>query len=153
MAVISGSVSQSSDAKILTFQDTSSGMSSVTSRVLVIKDAAGTTLTTINMGSTLTATYNITADKYLSFYLTIVNSGTTYNLQVNYMSQQFYNISQVQVIVNGGCSCDDNNELCTDSTKAREAINAALTYFNIGEGEDCQAMLDAANAYLVNLVC
>lgn len=137
-----GRVSQSFDAKTLTYTDESTGIGTVTNRVLKIYDANGEELTSIIMGG-VTATYLISKDRYLKFIETIsIQAGADVVVTVNYMSKQFYRLAQVNKSI-FGCGCKD--ALCSDKTKASAAIEEADTKFNIGDGPNCQFLLDAAN--------
>ncbi len=150
MVVANGVVLQSGDAKTLTFQDTSTGTTSVTSRSLQISDSNGQNLATINMGVSLTANFAITADVWLSFLLTFVDNGTTYTKTVNYMSSQFYKLAQAGLAQFNNCGCLDDSITCNNIVKARESINAAITFFNIGDSVSCQTALNAADYYITN---
>lgn len=103
--VVSGNVSQSASGNILTFTDTSSGIISLVSRTLQIYDQNGVLLTTINMGASLTATYNITSDGYFQFVETIVDNTGTYILTKNYLSTAFTDNVIVNTLTQLGCSC------------------------------------------------
>lgn len=143
---IAGVVTQSLDGETLTFTDSSTGIT-VTSRILTIYDSNGELLETIDMGGNLTATYNITADVYLSFILTL---NTTQTVTVNYISTQFYILAQARLasLLSYPCKCE--GATCSTMVKARECINSAITYFNIGDGESSQLMLTAADYYILN---
>jgi hypothetical protein len=88
--VVSGNITQSAGGNILTFTDTSTGVGTLVSRTLNIYDANGNLLQTINMGASLTTTYNITTDAYFQFVETIVDNTGTYTLTINYLSTVFY---------------------------------------------------------------
>ena len=152
MAVVcSGEVTQSGDAKTLTFTDTGTGYVNVTSRQLNIFDAYGALVNSINMGASLTAQQSITKDVWYSFILIVTDENGTYSppYPINYRSQQFYNLAQVQwTMADTDCGCTDN-PLCSLPAKADQAIDSSLTFFNIGDSVSCQAMLDAAN-FLIN---
>lgn len=138
----SGVVTQSFDAATLTFTDTSTGLGVVVGRSLAIYDGNGTLLDTIVMEGA-SAEYVIAKDLYLSFVETIaIQGGQPVILTLNYQSQQFYNLAQRDLMV-GGCGC--RLVLSSDQTKAREAILAADTFFNIGDGVSVQYLLDKAN--------
>src|SRR6185312_17215220 len=86
----------------LLITDSSTGLPTITSRVLTIYGPTGTLLSTINMGASLTTTYAITQDQWLRFVLTL-NSGA-YTAQSDYISEGFYYgglISQSK----SGCGC------------------------------------------------
>lgn len=93
--IVSGNVSAGTPVNgnlSLFFTDTSTGVGTLTSRILTIYNSNNTLLATINMGATLTATYVITSDLYLSFIETIVDNAGTHVLTINYMSSTFYQI-------------------------------------------------------------
>jgi len=147
----SGVISQSLSGNTLTFTDTSTGVGTITSRILTIYDSGGTLLDTIDMGAGLTATYGITSDVYLTFVLTLTNDAAeTYTVTVNYISVRFYKNAQAALaaLLSVPCSCE--GIVCSGLVKARESINAATTYFNIGDAASSQIMLTAADFYILN---
>lgn len=139
---VSGNVSQAYPGNQLTFTDTSTGLS-VTSRNLVIKDANGTTLQTINMGNNLTATYNITKDVYLSFILTL---NGTQSATVNFMSTMFYDVQALAV--NSELTCGCSSKTCDTAMKAEYAKQRAITYYGFGQAVNAQKLMDAANTLI-----
>ncbi len=105
MVIVSGSVSQTPSGSVLTFTDTSTGVSGLISRILNIYDPNGILLSTVNMGATLTATYDISGDGYFQFIETIVDGTGTYVLTINYLSTAFTDNVIVNTLVQLGCSC------------------------------------------------
>lgn len=137
-----GVVTQSFDAKTLTYEDQSSGIGTVTGRSLAIYDANNVLLATIVMDG-VTADYVIAKDLYLKFIETIsIQDGQPVVVTLSFRSKQFYNLAQRDLVLNG---CECRNITCNDQTKAREAILAADTFFNIGDGVSVQYLLDKAN--------
>lgn len=150
--VVSGNITQAADGSPLTFSDSSTGVGTLVSRVLVITDSNSVVLATINMGSTLTATHDITADIYATFTETIIDNTGTYVLVINYASVQFYNLAQAALAAQLAIPCNCDGASCTSLVKARESINAALTFTAIGDGQSAQIMLNNADYYINNPV-
>lgn len=99
--IVSGNVTPNTPVNgnlTLTFTDMSTGVGTLVSRILTIYNSNAVLVTTINMGATLTATYIVTTDQYLSFVETIVDNTGTYVLTVNYLSTTFYQISFANTI-------------------------------------------------------
>ncbi len=120
----------------------------VTGAILTIYDSSGTLLTTINMGTVQTTTYGITTDVYLTFVLN-VNSGAAI-ITTNYISTQFYKNAQAQLASFSNLPCGCAGVTCSSFVKAREAINAAETFYAVGDGESSQLMLNAADYFILN---
>ncbi len=74
----------------LTYHDTTSGITGLISKTLVITNSLGTVLQTTNMGAGTTATYNISADLWLRFTCTIIDGNGTTSVTVDYVSIAFY---------------------------------------------------------------
>jgi len=140
------SISQSSDGLTLTY--TYSTTLTVTTASLSIYDSNGTLLTTIDMGTNLSTTYGITADVYLSFVLN-VNTGADI-ITTNYISTQFYKNAQAVLASVSNLPCGCIGTTCSSLVKAREAINAATTYYAVGDSQNSQLMLNAADYYVLN---
>lgn len=149
MAVnLSGTISQSFDGTILTFTDTSSGISPVVSRTLTIEDANGNVLTTIPMGTSLTATYDITADAYFVFIEQISDGTNIYTLTIAYLSTAFYENTYSNTIAQLGCDCNCGNEDLTYADKAELFKAAALRFASGGFGVAANNEIIAANIYI-----
>ena len=91
--VVSGNVTSGvpiNGTVVLTWTDTSTGITGLISKVLVITDPLGTVLKTVTMGSGLTATYSITNDQWLRFTETVVDGNGTNFVVVDYVSIAFY---------------------------------------------------------------
>lgn len=140
------SISQSSDGLTLTYTYVTD-LTPVTAS-LSIYDSNGTLLTTINMGTNLSTTYGITADVYLTFVLN-VNTGAA-TVTTNYISTQFYKNAQAQLASFSNLPCGCTGTACSSLVKAREAINSATTYYAVGDAQNSQLMLNAADYYVLN---
>lgn len=153
MAVIpSGKVTQSvpvNGVVTLTFTDATTGLGTVSSRILVISDANGNILQTINMGSSLTATYSITQDIYASFVETIVDNTGTYTATVNYVSTAFYIYAYAPAVVSVSSECCDTFGTILRLYDAEDNKNAAVYMAQFGQGVNSQALITQAN-FLVN---
>ena len=98
-------ISQSSAGNVLTITDTGS-YATVSSRTLTIYDPNGNVLSVIDMGSSLTTTYDISLPQYLSFVLVVVDNTGSYSTTVNYLANGIYLVAYVNVISQLGCSCN-----------------------------------------------
>lgn len=149
--VVKGEVTQSLDGRDLTFTDQSTGVGTLISRILVIYDADGDILTTINMGGTLTAPYDITADAYFSFVETIIDNTGTYTLIVNYLSTTFYEITYAPLANKlDCCSCE---EKCLNIYKSDIAKNVAELFASRSVAALAQSNIEDANALLQEADC
>lgn len=127
---------------------------SFSQRRVFLYNSAGTLFRTVDFtGSSLTTTFTVTKDMYMK-------ANSTYTLGVGgqvqgvntYMSRELYDLQQASNQLSGACGCSGKNSLCTDTTKAREAINAATFFYMIDNAPDCQDQLDAANELITNVV-
>lgn len=139
-------VVQSSDGTQYTATDISTGIT-VTSRVLTIFDSTGALIQTINMGVSLTATYGITTDKYLTFTLTLNGSITK---SVTVLSTRFYDLQALTLEQALDCTCKSSKSLCNNATLAMMAKDRAITFFEFGQGVSSQRNIDAANDLIEN---
>lgn len=142
----SGTVTQSLDGKTLTFVDTSSGLPTITSRILSIYSPTNVLLDTINMGASLTATYAITQDGWFRFSLSL-NSGA-YTTIVDYLAQNFYYTGLINKS-RTDCGCSSNNSLCSDVAKAMMADKAAVFYTTYGFAANADTSIKAADALIL----
>ncbi len=111
----------------LTYTDSSTGVAApVTSRVLVISDANGTVLETINMGASLTATYDVESDQWLEFAETVVDANGTHTGNVNYLSTGFYDYQFPQSIL-------DVSSVCGDMFGVLQNLNNAQLFYTAAE--------------------
>lgn len=125
--------------------DTSTGLPTITSRVLTVFDATGTLLATINMGSSPTATYAVTGDQWLRFVLTL-NAGA-YTATGDFLLENFYYNGLVNN-VKTGCGCSGNS-LCSDTTKAMLSDKAAVFYATYGLAVNSDTCIKAADALIL----
>lgn len=151
MAVVfSGNITASTPSSgvvTLTFTDTSTGVTGLISRTLVITDPTGLVLQTINMGVTLTATYAVTSDQYLTFTETIVDgSGTTIGVK-SYVCTAFYDYLYPTLIAAITCENDTYGQIFNLS-KAELYKSAAITNGEFGLGVSANALIIQANFFL-----
>ena len=152
MAVVaSGNVTQSANGNVLTFTDTSTGIGTLTSKTLVIYDSNGAILTTIAMGAGLTATYNITADLYMSFVMTIIDNTGTYPFTYNFLSTTFYDTNLANIVAQMGCGCGTDNENLIYADIGEIFKSAALRDALSALAVAAQSMITAANNYLLGI--
>lgn len=155
---VSISVTQDITGETLTFHDDSNYgsndqsylVTSFSSRIVSVYGADGSLLGTVTFsGTSLTATYTIVSDVYLSLQSVFtLAAGGTETGTTNYMSRQFYDIQQASNVIDPQCKCGCN-PLCSDTTKANAAMNAAVTFFSVGNAVDCQIQLNAANVLIM----
>ena len=132
----------------LTFTDKSTGLGTVTSRTLIIANALQQTLATINMGSSLTATYNISGDVFLYFIETIVDNTGTYIGNISYLSTAFYDYTFPPLVAALPNPCDKFGVIY-NLTQAELCKNAAITYGIFGQGINSNTLITEAN-FLLN---
>lgn len=154
--VVSGNVSAGTPVNgnlTLTFTDTSTGVSSLVSRILNIYDSNGTPVVSpINMGATLTATYVTTTDKYLSFVEIIVDNTGTYPLTVNYLSTTFYQISFANAIAALPNDFNCGSEQLTYIDISNLYAQAAERYALSALAPAAQNAINAANYFITGQV-
>jgi len=141
-----GVVSQATSG-LLTYTDTSVPNGTVTSRVLVITDPNGVVLANITMGASLTATYNVTTDQFLTFTETLVDSGGSHIIIVDYLATTFYIQQFLAVMKAIGCSC--NSSVDKKLNEAGNYFDAANDYAMFtGYGALASANIIAANTII-----
>lgn len=150
--VPSYSISQSSDGRTLTLTDTSNWVSNTEgyiitnfARSILLNDAFDELITTVTFtGTDLVETYTLIGDKWVKSYFTITGT-PTFNLDV----QQYAFYRQFQVAyrnaIKQGCGCGCGNiDLCSVDA----FVTTAQFAIPVGNGEEFQNDIDAANAYL-----
>lgn len=131
----------------LTFTDTTTGVTGLVSRTLVITNPNNVILATINMGATLVATYPITSDQYLIFTETIVdNSGTSVGT-VKYLSVVFYEYLFPQLVAAITSDCDTFGQIYNLS-RAELYKDAAVDMGTFSQAVASNALIIQANFYL-----
>ncbi len=134
----------------LTFTDTTTGITGLSSKTLVITDPLGTVLDTISMGAGTTATYDITSDQWLRWVLTVVDANGTSTATVDYVSIAFY-----QSVFAPAVAALTNLETCNIFGQAQNLSlaelnkNAALDMAQFGQAVQSNALIIYAN-YLAN---
>lgn len=146
--VVSGNITQSPNGNVLTFTDTSTGVGSLTSRTLVIFDPNGSVLANINMGSSLTATYDIVIDGWFSFVETIVDNTGTYVLTVNYLSAAFYQNAFANAVAAQNCPSCDYFNVFFNLNRSQDSYAAAVRFFIGGFAIAAQTNILQANFYV-----
>jgi hypothetical protein len=147
-AVIGLSISSSLDGKTLTATDTGTGYGTVTSRMLTIYDALGNELTQINMGTSLTANYGITADAWFRFKLDVIDNNGSYEKIRDYLAIGIYSATFLNIISKVGCSCNCSHETFQELSIGELFLAAALRYALAGLSILAQNNIVAANTYL-----
>lgn len=146
--VVSGNITQSAGGNVLTFTDTSTGVGTLVSRTLSIYDPNGNLLQTINMGVSLTTTYNITTDAYFQFVETIVDNTGTYLLTINFLSTVFYQNAFSNAIAGVTTYDSDFFGIISNLNLSQDYYQAANRFFIGGFGVSAQSMIQQANFYV-----
>lgn len=131
----------------LTFTDTTEGVGTLVSRILTIYDDNGDMVDTINMGTNLTAQYQISQDVYLSFSETIIDNTGTYTGIVNDTSTAFYNFTFPPLVAAILNDCDTFGQIY-NLTRAELYKDSAITFGTFGLGVNAQQNITQANFYL-----
>lgn len=139
----SGTVTTNLAGTQLTFTDTGS-YGTVSSRTLTISNANGVVLVTANMGSQLTYVYNITADAYLTFVLTVIDNLGTVTATVNYVAFGYYSAAYLNKIAVSNCGCGDFENL----EIAELFFTASQRFALAGLGVPSNSNIVAANVYI-----
>ncbi len=128
------------------FTDTTTGIGTLVSRTLNIYNSDSVLVDTVDMGTSLTATYGISADAYLSFEETIVDNTGTYIGTFNIQTTIFYDITYVNTVAQLGCSCGGESVNYIDISLLFR--NAALILAAFGLGSAAQNNITAANTFI-----
>lgn len=143
-----GTVTQSGDGTVLTYTDIGS-YGTVISRVLTIYDYDANVLATINMGASLTATYNITADGYFTFICEVFDdTGGPFTATVAYLSTAFFQIAFAPQIAAQECPACDTFAVFYNLNRAYLSEQAALIYASHGASVQAQNNITQANFYV-----
>ena len=148
--VVSGNITQSSDGTVLTFTDTTTGVGTLTSRVLVITDSNNVVVATINMGATLTATTTITKDVFYTFVEIIVDNAGTYILTITFLSTAFFEITFAPLANKLDCGTP---EKCLNLYKGLIAKADAEAFALRNVATLAQSNINAANVFLTEADC
>lgn len=133
----------------LTYTDVTTGESNVTSKILVITDCNGVVLDTISMGTGTVATYNITADAWFLFTLTIVDDAGTSTGANSYVSIAFYQSVFAPLIASIDCD-NDTYGLIFNASRAELYKNASLDEALFGQGVVANNLIIQANYYVTS---
>lgn len=144
---VTGKVSASipvSGVVTLIFTDTTTGVGTLISRTLVIKDANGNILSTIDMVATLIATYDVYTDGYYTFTETIVDNTGTYAGTENFLCEAFYMSLFAIAVASLPNECDTFGVIY-NLVQAQLDRSAAEDMGLFGQGLVAQALITQAN--------
>lgn len=152
------SLLQSSDGLTLSFTDTSNygtsspviNLADFSARSLVLLDANGTSIETVNLGSDLTAKVSITRDKWVNATLNLTGINPVGNYTKNYLFP-FDRITKnlYRKALNGGCC--SNPIIKKALSEADRFFRGAEISAPSGDGPGFQESIDSAYAYLIAL--
>lgn len=151
-------LTQSSDGVTLSFTDTSNygtsspviNLSDFSFRELVLLDADGAEIETVELGSGLTAEISITRDKWVNATLNLIGINPVGNYTKNYLFP-FDRITKnlYRKALKGGCC---NNPIIEKAlSEADRLFRGAEISAPAGDGPGWQENIDAAYAYLIAL--
>lgn len=129
----------------LTFTDESTGVGTLVSRVLNIYDYNNNLVDSINMGATLVAIYNTSADGYFSFEEIIVDNTGTYTGTCNYLCMAFYISLYAPAVASLATYCGDLTGQIYNQSNAQNNRYAALDMASFGQGVIAQQLITRAN--------
>jgi len=130
----------------LTWTDTSTGVTGLVSKVLVITDPLGNVLDTVNMGAATTATYDVTSDQWLQFEMTITASSGNGTVTKAYVCISFY-----QSVFAPAIAALTSLETCNVFGQAQNLSlaelnkNAAIDMAQFGQAVQSNALIVYAN--------
>lgn len=150
-------ITSSADGKTLTVTDTSNYttndeglvIADFASRVVTIVDSAGTAVTTIDLASSLTATYATEVDLWANATLTLTGSGevATYTKNLIFPMSRITKNKYREVLAENGCGCHNKN-VDYALMKADIFFRGAEIAEPAGEGIEWQTDIDSAYAFL-----
>jgi hypothetical protein len=132
------------------FTDTTTGISGLISKTLVITDTLGNVLQTTDMGVGTTATFPVTSDQWLRYTLTVVDNNGSSVAVVDYVVIAFY-----QSVFAPAVAALTNSTTCnlfgqtTNLANAELNKNAALDMALFSQPVQSNALIIYAN-FLVN---
>lgn len=148
MAVVTaGAVTQSAPGSVLTFTDTTTGLTAPIVRSLVVYDPNGTPIAT-PVFSGLSATLDITADGWFSFVETIIDANGAYVLTINYLSTAFYQNAFANAIAAQPSVETDYFAVFFNLNRSQDYYFASVRFFIGGFGIASQAAIQQANFYV-----
>jgi hypothetical protein len=150
--VFSANITQAANGSPVYYNDTTTGITGLVSKVLTIYDSNGDLLDTINMGSSTTASYVITTDLYLATVLTIVDGNGTTVGDLNYLSTAFYEIAFANAIAALPCDFNCGSNALTYIDIADLYKQAAERYALSALAPAAQNAINAANYYITGNV-
>lgn len=158
-------ISQSADNTKVIFTDDSNystntdGITtgSVASRSVAITDGTGAPVATVPMtlqdGGSWAGDYTITKDVFFAFLFTITLTNTTTKTgTTTYVTIGFYNTKYITVMENNLGDCGCKGGICSDVTWAMHNKNVAIIFASKNMGLLSQQSIDAANAFLDNII-
>lgn len=129
----------------INFLDESTGIGTLISRVLNIYDYNNNLVDTVNMGATLTATYNVSTDGYFSFQEIIVDNTGTYTGTFNFLCISFYVSLYAPAVAALTTYCGDLTGQIYNQSNAQNNRYAALDIASLGQGVIAQQLITRAN--------
>lgn len=129
----------------INFLDESTGIGTLISRVLNIYDYNNNLVDTVNMGATLTATYNVSTDGYFSFQEIIVDNTGTYTGTFNFLCISFYVSLYAPAVAALTTYCGDLTGQIYNQSNAQNNRYAALDMASFGQGVIAQQLITRAN--------
>lgn len=127
------------------FLDESTGIGTLVSRTLNIYDYNNNLVDTVNMGATLTATYNVSADGYFSFQEIIVDNTGTYTGTFNFLCISFYVSLYAPAVAALTTYCGDLTGEIYNQSNAQNNRYAGLDMASFGQGVIAQQLITRAN--------
>jgi|GEM_PF-2946122 hypothetical protein len=120
----------------------------VSSRVLTIFDYQGNLLSTINMGTGLTATYTFPSDAWFKFVCTVIDNTGTWVTTVYIVTDGYYWATYTSIFTSANCGCVGNN---CNLEVSWQCLQAALRFnlAGLSGAASAQNCIVAAN-YFVN---
>jgi flagellar hook assembly protein FlgD len=149
--VFSANVSQSTPVAgvvTLTFRDTTTGLGTVSARTLTIYDYNDDLVQTISMGTSTTATFNVSADGYFTFDESITDNTGTYTGDVAFLCTAFYINAYVTSVASNTTYCGDLYGVVFNQSQAQNYRYAAIDMASFGQGVIAQQLITQANFYI-----
>lgn len=132
----------------LTFTDTTTGLGTVSARTLTIYDYNNVLVKTINMGTSTTATFQISADGYYTFDESITDNTGTYIGEVAFLCTAFYIAAYVQSVASNATYCGDLFGTVFNQSRAQNYRYAAIDMASFGQRVIAQELITQANFYV-----
>lgn len=133
----------------LLFTDTTTGITGLISKMLVITDPLGVVLQTTNMGVAVTATYPVTSDQWLRYTLTVIDSNGTSVAVVDYVCISFYQsvFAPAVTALTSSVTCNKFGQ-ATQLSLAELNKNASIDFALFSQPVQSNALIIYANLIL-----